>query len=114
LLGLVGVACVEAFAASEIERRISGRADVITVMRVKGNSRCEDASVTNQVLARARAGDENAFRELADPYRRELQMHIYRIVGSVQDAEELLQETLLAAWRGLEGFEGRASVRAWL
>ena len=70
--------------------------------------------MTNQVLARARAGDEDAFRELSDPYRRELQVHIYRIVGSVHDAEDLLQETLLAAWRGLEGFEGRASVRAWL
>jgi RNA polymerase sigma-70 factor, ECF subfamily len=66
------------------------------------------------VLARARTGDEDAFRELTDPYRRELEMHIYRIVGSVHDAEDLLQETLLAAWRGLEGFEGRASVRAWL
>ena len=56
----------------------------------------------------------HAFRELTDPYRRELQVHIYRIVGSAQDAEDLLQETLLAAWRGLERFEGRASVRAWL
>jgi RNA polymerase sigma-70 factor (ECF subfamily) len=62
----------------------------------------------------ARAGDQDAFRELTDPHRRELQLHIYRIVGSTQDAEDLLQETLLAAWRGLEGFEGRASVRAWL
>jgi RNA polymerase sigma-70 factor (ECF subfamily) len=70
--------------------------------------------VTDQVLERARAGDEDAFRELTDPYRRELQIHVYRIVGSVHDAEDLLQETLLAAWRGLEGFEGRASVRAWL
>jgi RNA polymerase sigma-70 factor (ECF subfamily) len=70
--------------------------------------------VTEQTLTRARAGDEDAFRELTDPYRRELQLHIYRIVGSAQDAEDLLQETLLAAWRGLERFEGRASVRAWL
>jgi RNA polymerase sigma-70 factor (ECF subfamily) len=70
--------------------------------------------VTTQALARARSGDEDAFRELTGPYRRELQLHIYRIVGSVQDAEDLLQETLLAAWRGLEQFEGRASVRAWL
>jgi RNA polymerase sigma-70 factor (TIGR02960 family) len=70
--------------------------------------------VTNPALARARTDDEDAFRELTDPYRRELQLHIYRIVGSVHDAEDLLQETLLAAWRGLEGFEGRASVRAWL
>jgi RNA polymerase sigma-70 factor, ECF subfamily len=70
--------------------------------------------VTEQTLARARAGDEDAFRELTDPYRRELQLHVYRIVGSTQDAEDLLQETLLAAWRGLEHYEGRASVRAWL
>jgi RNA polymerase sigma-70 factor (TIGR02960 family) len=70
--------------------------------------------VTEQTLARARAGDEDAFRELTDPYRRELQLHIYRIVGSAQDAEDLLQETLLAAWRGLERFQGRASLRAWL
>jgi RNA polymerase sigma-70 factor (TIGR02960 family) len=70
--------------------------------------------VTEQTIARARAGDEDAFRELTDPYRRELQLHIYRIVGSAQDAEDLLQETLLAAWRGLAQFEGRASVRAWL
>jgi RNA polymerase sigma-70 factor (TIGR02960 family) len=70
--------------------------------------------VTEQTLARARAGDEDAFRELTDPYRRELQQHIYRIVGSAQDAEDLVQETLLAAWRGLELFEGRASVRSWL
>ena len=70
--------------------------------------------MTEQTLDRARAGDEDAFRELTDPYRRELQLHVYRIVGSAQDAEDLLQETLLDAWRGLERFEGRASVRAWL
>ena len=69
---------------------------------------------TEQTLARARAGDGEAFRELTDPYRRELQLHVYRIVGSVQDAEDLVQETLLAAWRGLERFEERASLRAWL
>src|SRR5687768_14075995 len=70
--------------------------------------------MTGQSLARARAGDEDAFRELTNPYRRELELHVYRIVGSVQDAEDLLQETLLAAWRGLGRFEERASVRAWL
>jgi DNA-directed RNA polymerase specialized sigma24 family protein len=69
---------------------------------------------TEATLSRARAGDDEAFRELTDPYRRELQLHCYRILGSLQDAEDLLQETLLAAWRGLEGFEGRASLRAWL
>jgi RNA polymerase sigma-70 factor (ECF subfamily) len=70
--------------------------------------------VTDRTLARARAGDEEAFRELTDPYRSELQLHCYRILGSVQDAEDLLQETLLAAWRGLGRFEGRSSLRAWL
>jgi RNA polymerase sigma-70 factor (ECF subfamily) len=70
--------------------------------------------MTERTLTRARAGDEEAFRALTDPYRRELQVHCYRIVGSLQDAEDLLQETLLAAWRGLDGFGGRASVRAWL
>jgi RNA polymerase sigma-70 factor (ECF subfamily) len=69
---------------------------------------------TDQTLVRARAGDEEAFAELVDPYRRELQLHCYRILGSVQDAEDLLQETLMAAWLGLGRFEGRASLRAWL
>src|SRR5213596_2130135 len=70
--------------------------------------------MTRDVLERARSGDEIAFRELVEPYRSELQFHCYRILGSVQDAEDLLQETLLAAWRGLDRFEGRASVRSWL
>src|SRR5436190_5182807 len=65
-------------------------------------------------LSRALEGDETAFSELVDPYRRELQLHCYRILGSLPDAEDQLQETLLAAWRGLDGFEGRASLRAWL
>jgi RNA polymerase sigma factor (sigma-70 family) len=65
-------------------------------------------------LARARAGDEHAFRELTDPYRRELHLHCYRILGSMQDAEDVVQETLLAAWRSLDAFEGRSSLRAWL
>ena len=66
------------------------------------------------VLTRARAGDEEAFRSLVGPYRRDLHLHCYRILGSLQDAEDLLQETLLAAWRGLDKFEGRASMRSWL
>jgi RNA polymerase sigma-70 factor (TIGR02960 family) len=65
-------------------------------------------------LARARAGDDQAFRDLTEPHRRELHVHCYRILGSMQDAEDVVQETLLAAWRSLETFEGRASVRAWL
>jgi RNA polymerase sigma-70 factor (TIGR02960 family) len=60
------------------------------------------------------ADRETAFAQLVDPYRRELQVHCYRIIGSVQDAEDLVQETLLAAWRGLDRFEGRASLRSWL
>ena len=58
-------------------------------------------------LARARDGDEEAFRALTDPYRRELHVHCYRMLGSLQDAEDTVQETLLAAWRGLDRFEGR-------
>jgi RNA polymerase sigma-70 factor (TIGR02960 family) len=70
--------------------------------------------MTTDLVARARAGDSGAFRELTEPYRRELQVHCYRMLGSLQDAEDALQETLVSAWRGLDGFEGRASVRTWL
>jgi RNA polymerase sigma-70 factor (TIGR02960 family) len=70
--------------------------------------------VTADLLTRARAGDGDAFRALSEPYRRELQVHCYRLLGSFQDAEDALQETLLAAWQGLEGFEERASIRTWL
>jgi RNA polymerase sigma-70 factor (TIGR02960 family) len=70
--------------------------------------------MTEQLLSRARAGDELAFQELTDPFRRELQLHCYRILGSLQDAEDMLQETLLAAWRCLDEFEGRSSLRTWL
>jgi RNA polymerase sigma-70 factor (TIGR02960 family) len=70
--------------------------------------------VSERLLMRAAQGEEEAFRELTDPHRRELQVHCYRILGSMQDAEDVLQETLLAAWRGLERFEERASLRAWL
>ncbi len=70
--------------------------------------------VTEATLERARSGDDQAFGELTGPYRGELQLHCYRILGSVQDAEDVLQETLLAAWRGLGQYEGRASLRTWL
>jgi RNA polymerase sigma-70 factor (ECF subfamily) len=70
--------------------------------------------VETQTLALARAGDAVAFGELVEPYRRELQLHCYRILGSLQDAQDAVQETLLAAWRGLDGFQERATVRAWL
>ena len=66
------------------------------------------------VLDRARAGDDRAFGELTDPFLGELRLHCYRMLGSLQDAEDVMQETLLAAWRGLSGFEERSSVRTWL
>ena len=70
--------------------------------------------MTIELIARARAGDGDAFRELIEPHRRELQVHCYRMLGSFQDAEDALQDTLLSAWQGLAGFEGRASIRTWL
>jgi RNA polymerase sigma-70 factor (TIGR02960 family) len=70
--------------------------------------------VRTDLMSRARAGDGDAFRELTEPYRRELQVHCYRMLGSFQDAEDALQDALLAAWQGLGRFEGRASLRTWL
>jgi RNA polymerase sigma-70 factor (ECF subfamily) len=67
-----------------------------------------------ELLERARAGDRDAFTALVESHRHELQVHCYRMLGSLQDAEDALQETLLAAWLGLDGFEGRASIRTWL
>jgi len=66
------------------------------------------------LMANARAGDHRAFAELTAPHHRELEVHCYRLLGSLQDAEDALQETLLAAWQGLPAFEERASVRTWL
>jgi RNA polymerase sigma-70 factor (TIGR02960 family) len=79
------------------------------ILRCVGRAALEQAG-----LQRARTGDEQAFRELIDPYRRELLAHCYRMLGSLTDAEDMLQETLLSAWRGLPRFEGRSSLRSWL
>ncbi len=70
--------------------------------------------MTADLISKARAGDGDAFRELIQPYRRELQVHCYRMLGSFQDAEDALQDTLLGAWQGFPKFEGRSSVRTWL
>ncbi len=67
-----------------------------------------------ELIDRARSGDQTAFEQLVGPYRHELQVHCYRMLGSVADAEDALQETLTAAWQGVAGFEGRASIRTWL
>jgi RNA polymerase sigma-70 factor (TIGR02960 family) len=69
---------------------------------------------TTDLISRARAGDGEAFRTLTEPHLRELQVHCYRMLGSIQDAEDALQDTLLSAWQGIGGFEGRASLRTWL
>jgi RNA polymerase sigma-70 factor (TIGR02960 family) len=66
------------------------------------------------LVAAARAGDADAFERLAAVYRRPLHAHCYRMLGSLHDAEDALQETLVAAWRGIGGFEGRSSMRSWL
>ena len=66
------------------------------------------------LLERARAGDQTAFASLLEPHRRELHAHCYRMLGSVHDAEDALQDALLRAWRGLSRFEGRSSLRSWL
>jgi RNA polymerase sigma-70 factor (ECF subfamily) len=68
----------------------------------------------DSLLAAARGGDEHSFAQLTSPYRRELQVHCYRMLGSLDDAEDLVQETMLRAWRRLEGFQRRTSLRRWL
>src|SRR5215470_816292 len=82
-------------------------------MLVRLAAREENAFVNTDLVARVQDGDEEAFRHLVEGYRRELQLHCYRILGSAQDAEDAVQETFLAAWQGIARFEARASVRTW-
>ena len=70
----------------------------------------ETVEANGQLLARARAGDGDAFAELTGPFRREVQVHCYRMLGSAADAEDMLQETMMAAWRGLGRFQERSSL----
>src|SRR5262249_36630374 len=73
-----------------------------------------EAPVDTDLVSRAQAGDHDAFAELVEGHRRELELHCYRILGSAQDAEDTVQETFLAAWQHITGFELRSSVRTWL
>jgi RNA polymerase sigma-70 factor (TIGR02960 family) len=99
-------------------RRLRRFADEFSLSLVllpsEGSTRREDDGTMNETaLERARAGEADAFQELVEPHRRELLVHCYRILGSLQDAEDALQEVLLSAWRALDHFDGR-SLRAWL
>ena len=103
--------------AAKIHRRAMNSASLVQLPRRE--SACDDRGVSAtgrepRELAQARLGDERAFERLVAPYRRELHVHCYRILGSVQDAEDMLQETFMATWRGLDRFEERSSLRTWL
>src|SRR5215208_5137311 len=77
-------------------------------------STSNQSSIESEHLAAARQGDSQRFSELAEPFRRELQVHCYRILGSLHEAEDMVQETMLRAWKRLDTYEGRASFRSWL
>jgi RNA polymerase sigma-70 factor (ECF subfamily) len=81
-------------------------------MLVSGPS--EDHADNDEILAAARGGDQAAFSALCEPHRRALRAHCYRLLGSFDDAEDMVQETMLRAWRGRQGFEGKSLFRTWL
>jgi RNA polymerase sigma-70 factor (TIGR02960 family) len=83
-------------------------------LRLPARDREEEVLIDTDLVTRARAGDPEAFTALVEGHRPELELHCYRILGSVQDAEDTVQETFLAAWQHIAGFEARSSVRTWL
>jgi RNA polymerase sigma-70 factor (TIGR02960 family) len=96
-------------------RRISRLAGVYTLMAVRApQSRPGRSDAELTLVERVRARDGRAFEELVAPYRRELETHCYRVLGSLTDAEDALQESLTAAWQGLDSYRGTASIRTWL
>src|SRR5260370_37848221 len=98
-------------------RPIRGAGGVGTLRRAGRGRRKEEKRgrmKTSDLIATARAGDDNAFRELVEMHSHELQVHCYRILGSLQDAEDALQETLVSAWRNLGDFRQQSSLRTWL
>ena len=86
------------------------RLTIESVIRTDENNRQRQRGL----VAAAQAGDERAFRELVEPHRRALEVHCYRMLGSLHDAEDVVQETLMRAWRTFERFEGRSAVETWL
>src|SRR5208282_4712736 len=83
-------------------------------LAAEGYPRARDQMTDSQLIEAATSGNQAAFAELVGPHRRPLQAHCYRMLGSLQDAEDAVQETLLRAWRSLSSFEGRSSLRSWL
>jgi RNA polymerase sigma-70 factor (TIGR02960 family) len=95
---------------AQFEARLTSEQVEVT----RGDERIEGGGLSAELLSRARTGDDDAFKALTAPHLRELHVHCYRILGSVQDAEDALQDSLLSAWHGLRNYEGRASLRTWL
>src|ERR1700678_3256237 len=103
--GLILGGALECWPAATVARSRSGSRGVRSI---------EGPMNDSQLLETAIGGDQAAFAELVQAHRRPLQAHCYRMLGSLQDAEDAVQETLLLAWRSLSSFQGRSSLRSWL